>query len=972
MQNSGFLIATVVAVVVTLTWSTPLKFNENFPVDTSILIYRLPSTVIPNHYDLELVPLFTPDQEFTFTGQLNISISVVALTNVIIVHSANLNINQSATTLYNVANETFVAIATQTYDENREFWILSFTENLPLGNYRLYFSFGGELLTDMRGLYRSSYQIGNETRWLVATQFQATSARRAFPCFDEPGLKATFSVRLAHFTNQTALSNMPNISTSDADATIGGRVWTQFETTSVMSTYLLAFVISDFEKLSSEDGFFAIWSRSEAVDTGSWALETSQACYQVCLNILGEDPWPKIDQVAIPDFSAGAMENWGLITYRERLLLWQDGESSTTARETISSIISHEFAHIWFGNLVSPKWWDHLWFNEGFASFLEYRVPSLTTWIWRYAERAITDQQLPALITDSLETTRPMTNPVGSPDSIWSSFDNIAYAKSACVIRMLNRVMREDLFELALRNYLNQTAFGIFEPSELWEQMQIVADSNSALQNHMPITTIMESWTEQAGFPLVTVLRNYSTTVVAFSQERFFMNRNSPTADPEAQRWWIPITVALGTNPTRCNSAFIQPDWLRAQDKAIMMNGFANDTWVIANCQGIGFYRTNYDTQNWRMLIDYLKSTDYDQINAINRAILVDDSLNLARAGYIDYSIALDLLSYITNDLDFIVWRAAITDIRYLNTILVSSENYVSWQGFLHSLISNVTETLGWVPNTADDHPTRIHREQVLNLACQIDYPGARSAAESLFDLWITNPQLNPVDPDLRSVVYCWGVKTVPETTWDIMWNRFLTASLATEENLLLRGLACTENPEIIEKYLRLSITPNSGIRSQDTYTVFSAILNSGQNNVDILLNFIENYTADIAEFYGGMGDVNNMLISIAGRITNQQQLEKLQEVTSSEALGASSAVIQRTLQTANVNLEWISNYEPLIEEWLSEQGFISDSTAAPVVTTLPPDVETTTLESGAPVLTSSLFLISSFVAMAMSNYVIT
>lgn len=273
--------------------------------------------------------------------------------------------------------------------------------------------------------------------------------------------------------------------------------------------------------------------------------------------------------------------------------------------------------------------------------------------------------------------------------------------------------------------------------------MQSVADSSTAVQNNVPISAIMNSWTNQPGFPLVTAWRNYSTNVVAFSQERFFLNPSSPTADPEAQRWWVPITFALGTNPTRCNSAFLQPDWLRAQDKAIMINGFVNTTWVLANCQGIGFYRTNYDTRNWELLTEFLKSSNFTQINPTNRAILIDDSLNLARAGYIDYSIPLNLIGYLAQETDFVVWRSAIRSLTYLNTILVSNVNFVHWQAYLTSLVSHVSQDLGWVPATADNHTTRIHRGQIQTLACQLNIGNSRYTAESQFYLWIANPQLN-------------------------------------------------------------------------------------------------------------------------------------------------------------------------------------------------------------------------------------
>ncbi|XP_048514932.1 aminopeptidase N-like [Athalia rosae] len=949
MGSSVLLVTTLAALLVPLVFSSPATFAWNDPLENSDIVYRLPTKIVPNDYDLYLVPAFT-DEISNFSGRVTINITVLERTNVIFVHSDNLDIDRTSTRVVSALNDTDVEIATQNYDAVRHFYILTFMENLKTEDYLVTFHFRGNINDELTGIYRSSYRDGNETRWLVATQFRPSFARRAFPCFDEPGFKATFNIRIAHYPDQVVLSNTQDSIVSLPNPSIGGRVVTQFERTLPISPYLVAFLVSDFQSVrmsNTENTTFEIWSRPGTTDTAAFALTTSVRIHQILSNLVGtSDPLSQIKQVAVPDFSPGGTENWGLIKYRERLLLWKEGESSSRDRELVTIFLARELAHNFFGNLVTPRWWDHLWFSEGFSTFYQNLVPSLTFPLWRFAERIIIDEQLPALIEDSFESTRPMTNAVGNPESVSASFDNIASGKSAAVIRMLNRLMREDRFTTALGNFFSEASYGTFDPERLWYHMQKIADRYSQWHTHISVAAVMNTWVNQAGYPLVTATRNYTGTTAVFRQERFFMNRRSPTADKETSRWWIPITFAVGDLPKRCNGAFIRPDWLRAQDKEVIVAGVANTSWLMANCQGIGFYRTNYDERNWEMLTEFLKSPDFTIVNPMNRAILVDDSLNLARAGYIDYPIALNLTDYLRQESDFVVWRAAIRPLRYLNTMLSNFENLDSWLFWQRELLGNVSQLTGWVADPDDDHVTRIHRSQIFDFACLIDKPGARDAAHRLFTKWIEDPRLYAVDPDLKAVVYCWGVRNATEETWDVMWNRFLAADLATEVDVLLRGLACSSDPNILKKYLELSVTPNSGIRRQDALTVFTSVLNSGQDNVDTLLEFVVDNPKNITESYSGTNVVGSILTGVASHVTKKDQFDKFQKFVTTNELAAGNDVVRNAIKTADENIRWIEITAPVIENWLIEMGMILEAPTSTPLTT--PEATNTTQETPA------------------------
>ncbi|XP_024945954.1 uncharacterized protein LOC107272872 [Cephus cinctus] len=932
MHRSGFTIG-VLATLVVLASGNPIEF-EKLSINAVNLrdnkIYRLADNVIPTNYTLKLVP-YISDQSFVFTGEVEIDFIVTSLTNTIILHALDITINENKTALHSKNVSSSLSIHAQSYDPIREFFLITFKSNLPPGNYSLHLSYTGHLGDDMFGFYRSYYDVGTERRWLASTQFQPTYARRAFPCFDEPRFKTPFDISIAHFANQTASSNMPGDVNTTVDNTIGGRIWTTFQQTPPISTYLLAFVVSDFTSTTNVNSNFSIWSRSAAASARNFSFVYGEKQYLALQDYLGvSDPIPKIDQFAIPDFSAGAMENWGIITYRERLLLWYDGVSTPRDQENVATVMSHEFGHNWFGNLVSPEWWDYLWMNEGFASYFEYFATSLVHTDWRLMERFVVYALQPVLVLDSLESSRPMTNSVGSSASVLGSFDRIAYSKAASVLRMLNHIMSEPLFNQALTNYLNERALNVTTPKDLWRHMQAVSETNSHVQAHTNMEDIFNTWVNQPGYPVLNVGRNYSTTVVVLTQERFFLNPRSPTADPDAQRWWIPINFATPNSLWRfdvTNSS----DWFRPQDGSLIISGFGPTNWVIFNTQQSGYFRVNYDPINWYMIIDQLKGENYTVIPPVNRASLIDDSLNFARAGYINYSLALDLTTYLEHEDDYVPWYAAWTNFGHLNRMLARNKNYALWEAYVRKLIEPSYNNLTWTVSSDDDHVTRLQRGQVLNWACNFGVQGCREEAITRFNNWISN-STNTIHPDVKSVAYCWGINNADQATWDIVWNRFLENDISTEEVLLLSSLGCSEDPAILQKYLELSITPDSGIRSQDSASVFNSVLNGPNSNLEVALNFIAtNFTA-ISEFYGGLNSVANMLTAIGNRITTEDQLIQLKIFTTANNFGAAQASVASTIQLAESNMEWLSDNADSIFSWLEDQNLPIPSLPIPPV----------------------------------------
>nr|CAD7396262.1 unnamed protein product [Timema cristinae] len=426
---------------------TILSANAQTSSDETLAMandYLLPTSVVPIHYDIKLIP-YLDDDNFTFDGEVNIKVRAEDVTDVITLHQNDTIIEESSVTVTDLITNINLIIVNQTYEALYHFYRLHLEENLLVGReYEINIKYKGYLRDDMQGLFKSSYTTSDgETRWLAATHFQPCRARRAFPSFDEPALKATFTVSIARTANRHALSNMPVVSMTGPDPDNGGYIWDHFkETPMPLSTYLMAFIVSDFTNLTS-DNYLSLWQRQEAISQAEYSASVSLPLLRSLEDFTNLHFFlPKMDEVAVPDYQSGATEQWGLVTYRERNILFVEGVSTSSHKQSIAAVIAHEFAHMWFGNLVSPKWWDVLWLNEGFARYFQYFTLAEVEKDWRIEEQFVTAQVHTSLSADSVNTSHPMTVDVASPEQISAIFDTISYGKGSCLSLKLAKDLR--------------------------------------------------------------------------------------------------------------------------------------------------------------------------------------------------------------------------------------------------------------------------------------------------------------------------------------------------------------------------------------------------------------------------------------------------------------------------------------------------------------------------------------------------
>ncbi|XP_049946237.1 aminopeptidase N-like [Schistocerca serialis cubense] len=701
--------------------------------------YLLPTDTRPTAYAVTLSVHLGEEEgnQFAFQGNIRIDVSVEENTSTITLHNDGLEI----TTLTVKTSGDDVQHIDSTYEnsgDDRQFLYIRLAEEVAAGTQLVVeISYEGELWNDMYGFYRSYYVEDGVTKWLGTTQFQPTYARRAFPCYDEPAIKAPFAFSFSVPSSYNVLFNTRLNSTMD-DAAVG-RKYLVFQPTPPMSSYLVAFVVSQFTEVADELG--GVWARQQVLQDGQYAASVTKPIIDTMERLVNvpyeTETIDKLDNVAIPDFSAGAMENWGLATYRERLILWADQVSDENDKQRIATVIAHELAHQWFGDLVSPRWWDVIWINEGFATFFEYFATQEVETDWKLDEQFVVTYVHTGLSSDSSSSSQALTAPAGSPSEVMARFNNIAYNKGGSVIRMMQHALGTDVFYDGLSRYLKANALSEGSDELLLaglEEALADADPQPLLPDGKSFSEALRPWINTAGYPLVNVTRDYDTGTVTLTQTRFLQTEG---AEPGLSSWDVPLTFTTGQEGDFSSTATRQ--WLPADaGEAQLSVTVASDDWLLVNIQEVGFYRVNYDTDNWALLAAQLQ-TDHSAIGVVNRAQILDDAFQLARAGLLDYSVALDNTAYLFAEQEYVPWYSALTAISYLDTRLQQSEEQQLLQTYLRTILADISAQLGYAETDDDSHVDRIHRELVSRWQCAAGAPGCLEFSSQELDKLIAD-----------------------------------------------------------------------------------------------------------------------------------------------------------------------------------------------------------------------------------------
>ena len=738
--------------------------------------YRLPRTVVPSRYDLTLEPDLDAG---TFSGVLEAAVDVVEPVTEIVLNANELQLDEAS---FTAEGGRQVEVAKIRADEEAQRATIELGGSAEAGSWTLRIAFRGELNPRLTGFYRSTYEDDGATRVIGTTHFEATDARRAFPCWDEPDLKAVFGITLVVEDGLLAVSNGPEI---ERQALGDGRSRIRFADTIKMSTYLAAWVVGRLQVTEPADARgvpIRVVHVPGKEHLTSFALEASVHS----LNWFGDYygiPYPeaKLDNVAIPDFAQGAMENIGCITYREQVLLVDPDRATREERVDIAETIAHEIAHMWFGDLVTMRWWNGIWLNEAFATFMsmlavdDYRPD----WgIWNDFIR----QRTSALEVDALETTRPIEYEVRSPDDASGMFDTLTYVKGGAVLRMLEQWLGPERFRDGIRRYLHAHAFGNTETHDLWDALEE--------ETGEPVRRVMDAWIFQPGYPAISVARDGSR--VRFTQQRFL-----PSRDDDRTTWPVPLMVRqVAGGQERLDRVLIEGDGAE-------LELLDRDAVVVANAGSASFVRVWYDDE----LRSRIARTMTDVLSPIERYALVDDAWAAVVAGRAPVASFLELVAGSSDETDLRVWQAVLTGLGWFDRF-VDGEPRERLRAFVRDLLRPAVERLGWEPGSDEGDLTRALRGQLVqSLAILGADPEALAHCRALELEGDGDPQL------LQAAVEAVAAEGTADDL-DRFWQRYREASTPQEEERYLFATSRFPGDTELDRILEASLTDE--VRTQD------------------------------------------------------------------------------------------------------------------------------------------------------------
>ncbi|XP_076169420.1 puromycin-sensitive aminopeptidase [Ptiloglossa arizonensis] len=856
---------------------------------------RLRTEVLPYHYDIVLSPNL---KDFSFDGKLKVHVDVKKPTNTIVLNSIDLILMKIT---FNVNDGNVIQLEDFKTSVAAETAKLVFNEDLPLGKSGyVSLEFMGPLNDQMKGFYKSKY-IGPDgsVEYAAVTQFEPTDARRCFPCWDEPAHKATFDITLNVPSGLVALSNMP-VKSKTTNESIDTVI---FETTPIMSTYLVAVVIGEFdyiEDVSSDGVLVRVYTPKSKKEQGQFALETAVKVlpyYKTYFKIAY--PLPKIDLIAIADFSSGAMENWGLVTYRETCLLVDPQNTSALRKQWIALVVAHELAHQWFGNLVTMEWWTHLWLNEGYASFVEFLCvahlfPEYDIWT-----QFVTDTYIGALELDALKSSHPIEVPVGHPSEIDEIFDEISYNKGGCVIRMLHAYIGNDDFRKGMNLYLKRHSYGNAETGDLWDALEEASSKN--------VRRVMSTWTEQQGFPVVKVRyrQEGNDRVLTLSQERFLADGSTDTGNSS---WMIPISVSTSKNPEEC----VLTDLLDEKTKDFRIKDVPGDSWVKINPGTIGFYRTYYSLDALSLLLPAVKDR---ALPPLDRLGLLDDLFAMVQAGHSSTVELLQFMQAFQKEDNFTVWSSIDNAIRKIGFLLSHLDFQDSFKEFGRNLMRDITKKLGWEPRSDESHCDTLLRSLVLGRMAALNDTDTIEEAKKRFELHVSGESL--LAADLRSPVYRAVLSRGISDTYKTMLKLYREADLHEEKDRILRAFGAITDETLLVEVLEFAMSDE--VRAQDAVYAIMSVSMTYKGRV-MAWNFFKRNWRKLRYRYGGGFLMSRLVKTITENFVTEEEAEDVEKFFEENPTPGTERTVQQSIESIRLNVAWLARDTDSIKEYLTTQ----------------------------------------------------
>src|SRR6266581_7257792 len=856
---------------------------------------KLPKQVVPTEYSIRIIPDI---EKLTFTGSETVKLNVQARVRELVLNALELEITGAS-----IDDQSIPQGAIKIDNEN-ELLTIALSSQLSAGAHTLALGFSGKINQQGRGLFYMHYQEEGTGAKKIAlgTQFEATDARRFFPCWDEPSFRARFQLTAVVPRNWLAVSNMPiesETKINNPEIIGAGGKEVRFATTPSMASYLNVFVAGELDliEMTAAGTQIRVIATKGKTEWGRYALESTAQILEYYNDYFGIPyPLPKLDQIAIPGGFGGAMENWGGITYYETGLLFDPEKSSATTRQGIYEVIAHETAHQWFGDLVTMAWWDNLWLNEGFASWMGSKCaahfnPDWEVWLARNIQRDPARRtgiaKEVAMEGDARSTTHAIQQPVANESDANSAFDDITYRKGQSFLRMLESFLGEDVFRDGVRRYIAAHQYSNSTTADLWNAL---SDASGK-----PVGEIAAAWTEQPGFPVVMMKRDGEK--VSLSQERFTINfPNAP-----ALQWKIPLTWFV-VSENKIESRLMN-------DKIENLPAIAADRVIKLNANGAGNYRVQYDDSSWKALLGALA-----KLNVEDRVNLLSDSWALVQANRADVSLYLELIGKLPRGHELAERDQIVNAFDYINRLLIGDSVREKFEVYARSILRPTFDELSWEPKKNESPRDSLLRASLIAALGDLNDQEIIDACKKRFEKFVVDPA--SLAPDLRASV-CFVVgQNADETTWNKLHELGLKTTSIEEKQNYYDALAAARDPKLAAKALQIALTDELPT-SRALHNVGKVARYSG--HPDLAWDFAKANMKGLLAKTDALG-ANTFAPGLFVFFSEKSRADELKTYANSNLPATSAKEVAKAVDEVEFHAEFKKRIVPQLTAWISKQ----------------------------------------------------
>jgi aminopeptidase N/puromycin-sensitive aminopeptidase len=850
---------------------------------------RLPELAVPENYNLSFTPDFVKDN---FAGEEAIKIRVLKPTSQIVLNSAEIEIQEAT-----ISSGTTSQTARVTFDKEKEMVTLAVDRELQPGPASLHIKYAGILNDELRGLYLGKDKEG---RKYAATQFEATDARRAFPSFDEPAYKATFDITVVADKAHSVISNAKVLSDTPGPGDTKHTV--KFATTAKMSSYLVALAVGEFEYVEGQaDGIpIRVWGTPGTKQDATFALQVGEQCIKYFNHYFGiKYPFEKLDMIGLPDFAAGAMENTGLITYREVILLIDDKKASVGLHREVAAVIAHEIAHQWFGDLVTMKWWDDIWLNEGFATWMETKPIAAWKPEW-HLELDDVQGTTGSLNVDGLKNTRPIHQPAETPAQIQELFDGIAYGKAAAVLRTLEAYLGPETFRAGVDQYLKLHSYGNATADDFWKTLAQVSKK--------PVDQIMPTFVKQPGAPMVSVQAQCAggSSTVTLSQTRYFYDRTLFQAGSN-ELWQVPVCLkeggATGNGQTKCVLLTKKQDTFPLATCG---------SWVMANGGAQGYYRTGYSSDAIRAIGRDIEKS----LTPAERIVLLSDSWSSIRVGEQQIGDYLALAEGLQSDRTRAVVEEVTGQLEYISDHFVTDGDREGYELWVRRLLTPVAKELGWTPKPGESDETKTMRARVMHTLGYAGHdPEVLAEAKKLTDQALENPA--SIDHTIAFTAFSLGAQNGDAALYDKVMDHLQKKGASLEEYYLyFQTVAKFRDPKLLQRTLEYALTP--AVRSQDTLGLISVVMENPAGT-RVAWDFVRAHWLEIEKVGGGF--TSGEVVAATSVFCDAGLRDEAQDFFATHKVPTAERTLKQSVERMNYCVDLKSRQTPQLSSWLERRG---------------------------------------------------